>query len=750
MSYNDIALREAGMKSELEAGKLKTLALDPRLWMSALLVVIGVAAYLPLFRCDFVMYDDQAFVTQNTIVQQGLTLKGVETAFTTLPFHLYMPVTLLSHMLDCQLFGLNPMGHHLMNLLYHLINVLLLFMLLVRMTRASWRSWTVAALFAIHPMHVEAVAWISERKELLSALFGFLAIWMYLNYVRKPRQRTTWLVFLFMLLALLCKPMLVTLPFLLILLDIWPLRRFKPFEGSEFALPQPGTENRGRHDECFWGGLRFRKGWFEELKPLLREKLPILFLSLTFSIGSFLTNKLGGSLDSLKVVSLSERFGNALYAYGQYLVKLFFPVGMTVFYPHPLGGLSWWLMVAGALLLALVTLYFLRWAVIKPYLIVGWLWFLGMLVPVIGLIQVGSLQSYADRYSYFTYTGLFILLVWGGADLALKCSRRKRTLGAVGLIFLFILLGLQNFQQTLTWRDTETLFTHSLAVEPKGNYVANAELGMVMFQRRTDIEGAKVLLKKAIVEQPGIFSAWANLGSILVEQEKYRQAVACLRMASRTGGERDFGIQSLLARSYMEQKKYVKALAYCRRANRISPDHFLIAVFRANSLMGLGRLRAAERVVRESLKIHEDNEWLLADMSAVLAGEGHGEEATRYADAAVKAGKEAPRIYYELARTYLEVSKVNPEILARASIMAQRAVDLSEGRVARYELMLGDVNEAAGQRKKAEVHWRKALSLYRRSKNEDLVKSLEERLEQRDSTGQGLGATHRQVPRQHT
>lgn len=740
MSYNDIALREAGMKSELEVGKLKTLARNPRLWMSVLLVVITIIAYLPLAKCNFVAYDDTAFVTRNTIVQQGLTLKGIETAFTSFPFHLYMPVTLLSHMLDCQLFGLNPMGHHLMNLLYHLINVLLLFFLLIRMTEAPKRSWVVAALFAIHPMHVEAVAWISERKELLSGLFGFLAIWMYLNYVRKPRQRTIWLAFLFMLLALLCKPMLVTLPFLLILLDIWPLRRFQPFEG----------ENRGHHNERLWEELRFRKGWFEELKPLLWEKLPLFSLSLVVSVGSFLTNKLGGGLDSLKVVSLPERVGNVLYAYGQYIVKLFFPVGLTVFYPHPLSGISLWLVIAGLMLLVLITLYFLRWASLKPYLIVGWLWFLGMLVPVSGIVQVGSLQSYADRYSYFTYTGLFIILVWGGADLAVKWPRKARTVGYAGLILLFLLLCLQTFKQAETWNNTETLFKHSLAVAPNGNYVANAELGMLMFQRRTDIEGAKVLLKKAIVEQPGIFCAWANLGNILVEQEKYRQAIACLLMANKTGGKTHFGVQSLLARSYMEQKKYVKSLAYCRKADHLSPGNFLTAVSRANSLMGLGRLRAAERVVRESLKTHEDNGWLLADMSAVLAGEGHGKEATRYADAAVKAGKEDPRIYYELARTYLEVSQVNPEVLARASIMAQRAVELSKGKVARYELMLGDVNEAAGQRKKAEVHWRKALSLYRRSKNEDLVKSLEERLEQRDSTGQGFGATHRQVLRQHT
>ncbi len=463
--------------------KLKAAVKDSRIWMSALLLLMIAAAFLPLVNAQFIIYDDQAFVTDNKVVQQGMTWEGIKVAFTSLPFHLYMPVTLISHMLDCQIFGVDPLGHHLTSVALHGLNTVLLFLLLIRMTKAPWRSWVVAALFAIHPMHVEAVAWIAERKELLSGLFGLLAMGAYTRYAQAPRRRTMALVFLWMLLGLLCKPMLVTLPCLLLLLDIWPLGRLHPFKAAAAPAESPG-KRAGHASRGLGLGVRFRSGWLRELKPLLVEKIPLFGLGAALSLSSLITNKLGGALDSLEFLPMSARIGNALYAYGQYLAKLFVPVGMTVFYPHELMHLPWWMAILSAILLLLLTFFFLHIAGQKPYFLVGWLWFLGMLVPVIGIIQVGSLQSYADRYTYFTYTGLFMALVWGAAEWARSWGRSAARIGDIFLALLLVLLGCQTFLQSMTWKDTETVFAHSLMVEPEGNYVALCLLGMERYHEK--------------------------------------------------------------------------------------------------------------------------------------------------------------------------------------------------------------------------------------------------------------------------
>lgn len=726
------------------ASKLKAAIRDPKIWMSALLLVMVAVAFLPLANAQFINYDDQAFVTSNKVVQQGLTWTGVKTAFTSMLFHLYMPVTLLSHMVDCQLFGLNPLGHHLTSVALHAFNTILLFLLLTRMTKAPWRSWAVAALFAIHPMHVEAVAWIAERKELLSGLFGLLALGAYVRYAKTPRRRTMALVFLWMLLGLLCKPMLVTLPCLLLLLDIWPLGRLHPFDAPPAPLGSLGETHRPS-SRCTGLGIRFRPGWPTELKPLLVEKLPLFALSAALSLGSIITNKLGGALYSLNDLPILARLGNALYAYGQYLAKLFVPVGLTVFYPHEEMNLPWWSANLSAILLLLITLLLLHVAVRKPYFLVGWLWFLGMLVPVIGIIQVGSLQSYADRYTYFTYTGLFMALVWGGADLAAHWKQRSRVIGAVGLTVILLLLGWQTFLQSRNWRNTQTAFAHSLKVEPKGNYVALCLLGIER-GRQGDLNGAKALLKESIMAKGGFFSSWYSLGSILVQQEKFEEAVPCLQRARKIGGDEGFGLNSALARCYMEMGQDNRAIFYANQAIELNPGDPFSYLIKANALMGLGKFHEAEGVLRPALEATPGNHWLLADLCGALAGQSRMQEAASYATQAIAKSGGDPRVYCEIARTLMDASHVEPEAGVQALKMAEQSVARSEGKVPLYLMTLGDAYAASGRAGEARVQWERALALYRAAGNEARVKRLEALLGEAPEKGNNAGAANAPAP----
>lgn len=734
------------MENGFCTSKLKAAVKDSRTWMGALLLLMIAAAFLPLANAQFIRYDDQAFVTDNKVVQQGMTWAGIKVAFTSLPFHLYMPVTMLSHMLDCQLFGLNPMGHHLTSVALHGLNTILLFLLLIRMTKAPWRSWVVAVLFAIHPMHVEAVGWIAERKELLSGLFGLLALGAYTSYARAPRRRTMALVFLWMLLGLLCKPMLVTLPCLLLLLDIWPLGRLHPFEAAAAPAESPG-EQAGHASRALGLGVKFRPGWLRELKPLLVEKLPLFGLSAALSLSSVITNKLGGALDSLEFLPMSARIGNALYAYGQYLAKLFVPVGMTVFYPHELMHLPWWMAILSAVLLVLITLFFFHIAGQRPFFLVGWLWFLGMLVPVIGLIQVGSLQSYADRYTYFTYTGLFVALVWGAAERARSWGRSAVRMGAGVLALLLVLLGCQTFLQSMTWKDTETVFTHSLKVEPEGNYVALCLLGMERYYNYGDQDGAKEFLKKSIMARGGYYVSWATLGSILVQQEKFQEAAACFQHARQRGGEEDRGVHASLARCYMELGQDRRAIVYANRAIALAPGDPIPLLVKANALMGLGKFREAEAILRPALEATPGDKWLLATLSGALAGQGRMTEAARFATQAVESGNGDPRVYYQLARTLMDASRVEPQAGVQALKMAEQSVARSEGKMPLYLMTLGDAFAASGRTAEARTQWERALVLYRAAGNEDRVNRLESDLGQVSEKGKNTaGAANASAP----
>jgi len=422
------------------------------------LVVLTLAVYRQVQNFDFVNFDDHMYITENRHVKEGLTLKSTIWAFTTIHAANWHPLTWLSHMLDCQFFGMNSGRHHLTNLFFHITNSLLLFFVFRKMTGSSWQSGFVAALFALHPLHVESVAWVSERKDVLSAFFWMLTMWSYVWYVEHPGINRYLLVLLFFILGLMAKPMLVTLPFVLLLLDFYPLSRF------QFQQSDDGNIFQQR-------SIYLR---------LVLEKLPLFVLAAISSAVTLYAQKRGGAVMSLDVIPIKVRIANALVSYIKYIEKMIYPSELAVLYPFQ-GMLPWWEITGAGLLL--VSISFLAIRVIKqsPYYAVGWLWYIGTLVPVIGLVQIGR-QSMADRYTYIPLIGLFIVIAWGVPEIVAQWRHRKILLTIFATVLLSILMTV-TWKHLRHWGNSITLFEHTLEVT-SNNYLAHNNLGVAL-----DIQG---------------------------------------------------------------------------------------------------------------------------------------------------------------------------------------------------------------------------------------------------------------------
>ena len=391
--------------------------------IAVLLVLLTIAVYWPATRYDFINFDDPAYVTKNPNVQSGLSRESVKWAFFHPVSANWHPLTVMSHMLDCQLYGLKPWGHHLTSVLLHALNAVLVFVLLRQLTRAVWRSLLVAALFAVHPLLVESVAWISERKDVLSGFFGLLCLIFYARYAQPKivnRQSSIInyaLAVFFFALGLISKPMLVTWPFVMLLLDYWPLGRLQT---TDYGLPSSESKN-GPQPSTAWRGEATcrvevkRRRERRRLTPLLLEKLPFFALAAVASCVTFVVQKHGGAVSAGESWPLGAHAGNALISYCRYLEKLFWPTDLAVFYPHPKDWPLALVLPAGLLLVAISVLFFVE-RRRYPFLLMGWLWFCGTLVPVIGLVQVGG-QAMADRYAYLPSLGVLIVAIWGANEL---------------------------------------------------------------------------------------------------------------------------------------------------------------------------------------------------------------------------------------------------------------------------------------------------------------------------------------------
>lgn len=397
---------------------------------------------------DFVSYDDDEYITENPNVKSGLTTETALWAFTTGHAANWHPLTWLSHMLDCEIFGMKPFGHHLTNLLLHIANSLLLLWLLQRMTGRLWPSVFVAAAFALHPLHVESVAWIAERKDVLSGFFWMLTTAAYLRYTSKPKLTRYLPVMICLALGLMAKPMLVTLPFALLLLDFWPLDRISWRKGPTDPLSGPQSTGSGF-------AARTPKG-------LIIEKIPLIALSAVSSIITFLVQQKGGAVSSIHTVTLDMRLANVAVSYVRYLGKMICPARLAVLYPHPTGGIPAWQVFSALTLLIVLTIAAIYFGRRRKYLITGWLWYLGTLVPVIGLVQVGS-QSIADRYTYLPSIGIFIMVAWTAGQISTNWPRRKTilTLAAASAVLAMIL---STHSQVKHWQNSKTLFKHAIDI----------------------------------------------------------------------------------------------------------------------------------------------------------------------------------------------------------------------------------------------------------------------------------------------
>jgi len=418
------------------------------LLISLLLAAATLALYSPVGRHPFVNYDDQAYVFQNDHVRAGLTWKTVTWALTATAASNWHPVTWLSHALDCQLFGLNPAGHHWVNALIHALNSVLLFLILWRATGATWRSLLVASLFALHPLNVESVAWVAERKNVLSTLFFFLALGAYGYYARKPGIRRYLGVVAWFVLGLASKPMVITLPFVLMLVDYWPLGRIEGWNTSSGALPVPQS-----------------RPW-----PLVLEKLPLLALS----VGSAIITMVAQTDSEISSVALplGVRLETCCYAYGMYLWKAIWPAHLALIYPHPGRTLPLWEPFVSALFIFVGLGLAWRQRFARPYLALGWFWYLGTAVPIIGIVQVG-VQVIADRYAYLTLVGIFAALVWGVSDLADRFRVGTVPRAAVASLIL-VVLALTTWRQIGYWRSTVDLWTHAVQVTENNSMAENA------------------------------------------------------------------------------------------------------------------------------------------------------------------------------------------------------------------------------------------------------------------------------------
>ncbi|PYI68340.1 MAG: hypothetical protein DMF07_01390 [Verrucomicrobia bacterium] len=549
-------------------------------------------------RHDFVNYDDPRYVYQNTRITNGLDLAGIAWAFTHIHAENWHPVTTISHMLDCQLYGLKAGGHHFTNVLLHTVAVVLLFLVLQQMTGAIWRSAFVAALFAIHPLHVESVAWVAERKDVLSGVFFTLTLLAYVHYARAPSIWRYVTVALTFALGLMSKPMLVTLPFVLLLLDYWPLKRIRTEESRA-----------GR-----------------QLLRLFAEKVPLMALSAVSSTATYLAQR--GALGWTEQLPILARINNAFVTYVIYVRQMFWPAKLAVFYPHPENRLPQLEIGLAVALLACITTTALVLRKVAPYLITGWFWYLGMLVPVIGLVQVGW-QGHADRYTYLPQVGLYIAGTWAIADLTAS-FRRRILLGAAALLIIGA-LSWTAWIQTSYWRDSEMLFTHALAVTGK-NDVAENNLGIVFLQRG-ELDKAIARLQAAIDLRPENGPAHNNL-----------------------------------AKAFLQKGQLTEAMIHYRKFLEIEPQNVEARNILGTALIQQGHVREAVEQWQDALAIEPENGNAASNLAWVFATSPedsirNGARAVELAERALHlSGGKIPMIFRTLGAAYAENGRFSQAI----------------------------------------------------------------------------------------
>jgi protein O-mannosyl-transferase len=619
-------------------------------FICALLAILTCAAFWPVLRNRFVNYDDPEYVTENLHVQTGFTAANIRWALTSQHGGNWHPLTTISHMLDVQLFGLQASWHHAVNLLFHTLNALLVYLLLQGLTGRTWRSACVAALFAVHPMHVESVAWVAERKDVLSGFFGLLTLIAYAKYAggtkpedRNPKLETSSkfeirksvIFYVFALglfaLGLLSKPMLVTLPCVMLLLDYWPLGRMSSEEG------------RGNGRGAIWGRL-------------VLEKIPFFALSAVSSVMTLWAQKGTGTLSSLEALPLEFRISNALVSYVRYFAKAIWPINLAVFYPPPE---AWpFEVVAGAAIVLIAVTGLCVWFAKKfPELPVGWFWFLGTLVPVIGLVQVGR-QAMADRYGYIPLIGIFIAVVWFISDWIAGWQRARSWVAAIGVATVGICAVL-TWTQVSYWRDTKSLFKHAIAATGE-NAVAENNLGVFLI-KANDQERAEPHFAEAVRIKKNYPEALVNLGLCREKSGMTNEAIDFFERAVRVQPTAPayYNLANLLSK----QGELDKAEKNYRAALELKPE-FVEALYNYGALLAKqGKIEDAAKNYCAALKLKPEFVDAHLSFGALLAGQQKWNEAIAEFNAALQSEPSNANIHFNLGAAY--IAKGKPDAAAK-------------------------------------------------------------------------------------
>ena len=602
--------------------------------ISLLLVLITTSVYWQVINFDFINYDDNEYVFDNPHVQDGITYDSIIWAFTTGHSSNWHPLTWLSHMMDCQIFGICAGGHHLTSLLFHIINSLLLFFVFRKMTGSQLQSAFVAALFALHPLHIQSVAWVSERKDVLSAFFWMLTLWAYVRYVRQSGWPRYLLILFFYICGLMSKPMVVTLPFVLLLLDYWPLKRFRLDESKEY--------------------LRAK------ILGLLGEKIPLFILTAASAGITFLVQHQSGAMRSFEIIPFSDRLSNILISYIQYIIKFLYPINLGIFYPFP-DTIPGWKVITSILILGAIS-----WAAVKlinrkPWFIVGWLWFLGTLVPVIGIVQVG-IQSMADRYMYLPMIGLLILISWGIPELLGKWHFRKAILSLSSALVIIIFLWITHFQLTY-WTDTYTLFNRAIAVTKNNAFAYNVVADE--FASKGDDKSAEKYFLAALAIKPNDTDALKGLGQLAYLTGDYDNALHYYQRALKISPA-DAEILNRTGKTYYnlgllssKQGKFNEALDNYKMAISMNPQDDNAYKSLADLLFSQGDMIQALKNYSEALQITPDDATTHYNIGVILyhqkkikAAQDHFYQAVQIDNSYEKA-----RIALAMTRNILESEK---------------------------------------------------------------------------------------------
>jgi protein O-mannosyl-transferase len=559
--------------------------------------------YWPIYQAEFINFDDFLYVTQNEYVKEGLTVKSIYWAFSSFDLSNWHPVTMMSHMLDYQLFGMNASGHHLMNVLLHAGNALLLFLALRMMTGALWRSAAVAFLFAVHPLHVESVAWVSERKDVLSTFFMLLSLIAYVHYTKKQTVAKYLIVFFFFVLGLLSKPMIVTFPFLLMLLDYWPLGRFNGDHLNHYRK----QENK------------------KHLWRLLQEKIPFLLMSIIISIVTYIAQAQTGAVSSLNALPLPVRIVNSINSYVLYVIHTLFPFNLSIFYPL-VSGIPLWQTVGSAFFIVLAT--FLAWRLREryPFYLVGWLWYLGSLVPVIGIVQVG-MQAMADRYTYIPLVGIFMVFAWLLPDMT-KQRKGAMLFEGITLLCVALLLITATRNQVGSWTNTLSVFSRANEGTDR-NILAKLQIASQYTQMGKQDE-ARSQFEELLRITPTNVTALHNYGIFLVNSDHYHQGIKYLREALRLQPN-SVTVHNSLAQALWQKGKTEEAEKLLRASLLLKPDnpdtHSYLAI-----VIGSNKERYMESLehYREAIRIKPNHHRARLGLAITLQLHGHKEEADEH------------------------------------------------------------------------------------------------------------------------